>query len=276
MSTLVDEQGGPIEDAFRRGREDHQFFAHTFLGRTLHDSQLEFITNAEATVNVLACSNRWGKTTLLPHIHFHSCFYKAGAEARFLTPDGDLDPKKFITTKYETVHTASEWELASLTWDEALKMVNESPNLQPFIKDSPRSIPPHIDFINGARWKFRTLGHNAQGVDGKSIHVLTVDEAGWIPNLQEMIDNVLRVRIADVRGRIVIVGTFKPGVSRDFYKIAARASSQTGAAISFDHKDETETEIRIGGLPTAILKYLEDFGVNLQELENLYAEEQVA
>ena len=88
-----------------------------------------------------------------------------------------------------------------------------------------------------------------------------------------MIDNVLRVRVADVRGRIVIVGTFKPGVSRDFYKIAARASAHTGAAISFDHKDETETAIRIGGLSTAILKYLDEFGIDLEKLEAMYAEE---
>jgi hypothetical protein len=208
-------------------------------------------------------------------LHYHACFYKSGAEPKYLTDAGELDPKRFLTTKYETVHTAGEWELASLTWDEALKILNDSPNLQAFVKDAPRSKPPHIDFINGARWKFRTLGHNAEGVDGKSIYVLSIDEAGWIERLQEMIDNVLRVRVADVRGRIVIVGTFKPGVSRDFYKIAARASAYTGAAISFDHKDETETEIRIGGLSTAILKYLNEFGIDLEELDRMYEEERV-
>lgn len=255
-----------LAEAFERGRTDHQFFSQFFLNRTLHDTQLEFAENANATVNVLACSNRWGKTALLPHIHFHANIYKSGAEPKFVNPDGTINQAAFIETKYETVHVAGEWELASLTWDECLKIINESTNLQALIKDAPRSKPPHIDLFHGARLKFRTLGHNAEGVDGKSIYVLTIDEGGWIDNLADMMDNVLRVRVADVRGRIIVVGTFKPGYGRDFYKLAVRASAYTGRGIGFDHREDIESDLRIGGVHPTVLRYLSEYGVDVQQL----------
>jgi hypothetical protein len=52
------------------GRNDPQFFSRFFLSRTLTDAQAEYVENANATVNVLPTSNRWGKTTVLSNIHY--------------------------------------------------------------------------------------------------------------------------------------------------------------------------------------------------------------
>jgi hypothetical protein len=79
-----------------------------------------------------------------------------------------------------------------------------------------------------------------------------------------MMRNVLKVRTADVRGRIVIVGTFKPGISRDFYKVCVRASAYTGKAISFDHRADDETG-EAETLDSSIRRYLREYGINLDE-----------
>jgi hypothetical protein len=258
-------QADELLEALARGRNDHQFFSQWFMGRTLHDGQLEFCTNANATINALATSNRWGKTTVLPEMHFHSGIYKTGAEHRYLDDAGDIDIDKFIRLKYETVHTAGEWELAALVWNEMHKLVAENPRLDAFISAAPKSLPPHFDFISGARAMIRTLGVNASGIDGKSIYLLSIDEAGWIPGLLEMMSNVLRIRVGDVQGRIVIVGTFKPGVSRDFYKVCVRASAYTGRAIGFDHRSEIDDSVVNDGLDSSIRKCLREFGINLDE-----------
>ena len=73
-------EANSLLEALGRGREDRQYFSRTFLNRTLHDSQLQYVENAQATVNCLATSNRWGKTTVLLNVHAHACIYKSGGE----------------------------------------------------------------------------------------------------------------------------------------------------------------------------------------------------
>lgn len=252
-------------EALQRGRKDIQFFSYTFLGNTLHDGQLEWCQEAEATINALATANRYGKTFLLPARHYHRCTYKIGAESKYLAVDGSVDTKKFLKTKYHTVHTAGSWETASLVFEEAHKLKNQSKPLDALISAAPRALPPHIKFVNGSVWKFRTLGHDASGIDGNSFYYISIDEAGWIDDLEEKMRNVIRVRVADVQGCIDIVGTFKPGISKDFYKICTRASVYTGTEIGFDHKDGVEDSTTTAGLHAAITTYLAEFGIDLSE-----------
>ncbi|MBA3405479.1 MAG: hypothetical protein H0U13_12475 [Gemmatimonadaceae bacterium] len=259
-----------LMDAFMRGRSDPAYFCSFFMGRTLHDGQADFMLNAEAKVNCLATSNRWGKTTLLCGRHLHRGMYKVGAEWRYMNEDGTMDLPIFTSLKYETVHTAGEWEQASFVWEDALKILGESKRLAAFVKEFPRSKPPHIKGINGWKWLFRTLGNNASGIDGKSIYYLSIDEAGWITGLDEMMRNVLRIRIADVRGIIDLVGTFKPGISRDFYKMCVRASAYTGVAIDFAHGSDDDSEGTPQSLDSSIEKYLRQFGIDLTEYKDAF------
>lgn len=255
-----------VLEALSRGRHDHQFFSRTFLNRTLHDGQLEYVENANATVNCLATANRYGKTTLLSHRHFHKGIYKIGGESRYLDPvTGVIDGERFSRLRYNTIHTGLLWETAALVWDESHKIINESPRLEAFIKERPKSKPPHIQFIHGSKWKFRTLGHNAEGIDGNSFYHISIDEAGWAENLEEMMQNVIRVRVADVQGTIDIVGTFKPGVSKDFYKFCVRASAYTGRGLGFDHRDQAADEASSGDLDASIRRYLREYGIDLDE-----------
>ena len=252
--------------ALQRGRYDHEFFGAEFLGRPPHPGQLKFLENATATVNCLATANRWGKTTVLSHLHFHSGIYKTGAESRYMKDD-ELDLEAFIKVKYHTIHTADGWETVALVWDEAHKLMKESKALSVWIPagGAPRSLPPHIDFITGSRWKFRTLGHDASGIDGDSFYKISVDEAGWVAYLEEKMRNVIRVRVADVRGCIYLVGTFKPGISKDFYAACVRASAHTGIGLGFDHRDDADDGAVSGGLDASIIKYVRDYGIDLSE-----------
>jgi hypothetical protein len=254
-----------VMQALQLGRFDHKLFWHYFLLRCIHPGQERFVTNAEATINALACANRYGKTTLLAGGHFHSNIYKSGAEPRFMDDDGVVDLASFQRERYRTVHTAGEYDQVTEVHNDALSLINDSPRLKAFIKNAPLTKPPHIEFINGARWLFRTLGDNASGIDGKNFYLLSIDEAGWIRNLEEMMGNVLRVRVADVRGRIWIVGTFKPGISKDFFSICRRASAHTGEAIGLDHRTaDDDSDGEAGTLDQALVKYAAEFGLDLK------------
>lgn len=227
-----------IQEAMNRGRDDVEWFSWYFLRRKPHKGQVEWLTSANATINVLATANRYGKSASIYIRHFHSCFYKLGAEPRYTSPTtGTMDGEKFLSLRYETIHTAGLWDTCSIVWDDALKCIGDSPRLRAFIKDTPRTLPPNIKFQNGSKWKFRTLGDNGEGIDGNSFYLISIDEAGWIGNLRRIMEGVARVRVADVRGRVDIYGTFKPGIARDFYYYANRASVYTGRSISFEHRD---------------------------------------
>lgn len=270
---MAELQGDAFLEALLRGRTDHEFFGAVFLNRPPHPGQLDVLENADATVNVLPTSNRWGKTTVLPHIHFHSCIYKVGGEDRYFDEQGRIEQRKFDSLRYHTIHTGGDWETAALVWDEAHKLIKENDNLRPFVIDAPRSLPPHITFYNGARWKFRTLGHDARGIDGNSFYVISVDEAGWIDDLEAMLANVIRVRVADVRGRIYLVGTMKPGVSKDFFKESVRAAARTGVKAVIDHRSDLGDEIAdVGDLDPGIRRLCYEAGVTADELDAALAE----
>lgn len=260
-------EASELVDAIARGRNEPDFFWRFFLGRDPHPGQLEWELNAEASVNVLPTSNRWGKTTTVAARHYRRQMYKLGAEPFYLDEKGRVDTQAFFKTKYRTIHTADLWDTATLVWDDALRLRNEGARIAAFIKDAPMTKPPHIDFIWGGRWKFRTLGNDASGIDGDSYYYISVDEAGWIDDLEEKMRNVLRVRVADVRGIIDIVGTMKPGISRDFFAMAVKASAHTGVGVVFDHRDQDEEDgqIRVGGLDSTIRRYLAEFGIDLDE-----------
>lgn len=254
---------GSAEEAFQRGRESDNFFWHFFLLRCPHEGQRHFLENANANVNLLACSNRYGKTTMLTGRHMKKCIYKLGAEERYLTNEYVFDVDKFLRTRYRTAHTAGEWDQASEVWEDAQKIILESERLAAFVKNVKRSPPHEIEFINNAKWLFRTLGVGAQGIDGKSFYHLSIDEGGWISDLETMLNNVLTIRVADVRGQIDIFGTFKPGMSNGFFKLCVRASAATGAGIGFDHRSESDGEMV--DLDAAVYKYAKDVGFDLEE-----------
>lgn len=271
--------GDSFLEALVRGRGDHAFFGAVFLGREPHGAQLDYLENANATINVLPTSNRWGKTTVILQRHAHKCIYKIGAEARYLD-DGLLDQRKFNRTRYHTMHTSGDWDTASLVWDDFHKVLGEWPNLRPFVTEAPKSLPPHVTWAGGAVWKFHTLGHDARGIDGNSFYLISVDEAGWIEKLKEMQDNVLRVRVADVRGQIDLNGTMKPGISRDFFQESVRAGIYTGSRdVVLDFRSTEEDELGGEGvkkIPASIRKLCREAGVSEAELGEALAEAEAA
>lgn len=257
---------GLVED-LARGRDDPAFYSWRFCKRKLHDGQAEWIANANASVNVLATGNRWGKTSVVTVGHCHSCTYKTGAEPRYTNDDGTIDLARLAQERYETAHLAPSAELSELVWRDFNSMRRGSPDLDAWVAAAPRSKPPNIEFITGARWRIRTVGDDASGVDGSSFYLISVDEAGWLQHLETMMVNVLRIRVADVRGRIWIVGTMKPGeVSQGFHRYAVRAAAYTGTDLAIEHRAVAKAQQQKHKVDPSIYLYARENGIDLDEL----------
>ena len=224
-----------LYEALQRGREDPPFFADYFCGRQLHDGQVDWVTNANGTINLLLTGNRWGKTSVCTIRHLHCLFFKIGAEHRY-TVGGEIDPQSLFRLRYRTIHCAGLYETAEMVYDDLVTMVRDNPRLGAWIKQPiPKTKPATVEFLNGSRWLFRTLGDHGEGIDGNSFYLITIDEAGWEPRLAQIVDNVARIRVADVGGRLDLVGTAKPGLSQQFFEVALRAQAYLGDTRSLDH-----------------------------------------
>ena len=257
-----------VVDDLRRAREDPAFFSHRFCKRKLHDGQAEWITKANAAVNVLATGNRYGKTSVVTVGHAHSCIFKIGGEPRYTADDGSFDMEAMAGLEYNTAHAAPSNELAKIVWQDFNRMRRASPDLDVWVESMPRSEPYNITFIQGAVWRIRTVGDDASSLDGRSNYLISVDEAGWLAKLEEMMDNVLTLRVADVRGRIWLVGTMKPGeVSQGFYKYAMKAAAGVGTDLAIEH---VTTGKALGKrkypVDPSIYRYCIERGIELDEL----------
>lgn len=132
--------------------------------------------------------------------HIHMNVFKIGARR------GDIQG-------YQTVSTAPTFDQAGLAQKAAIQLLSTSA-MKPLVKKY-RSTPyPSIEFTNGSVFHVRSLHDDARHVDGHGYRYLSVDEAGWIPNLRKLVDSILLMRLAG-GGNIDFIGT--PKGKNDLY-----------------------------------------------------------
>lgn len=256
-------------EAIVRGRGDVEFFARHYLGMQLHGGQLDWLEGAQAKINLLLTGNRWGKTTTMLVAHAHRQFYKLGAEPRYVLEDGTVDVSLMARERYYTVHSAGLYDTAKEVWREFDQLVKASPDLKVWLETPlPRSEPHEINWMHGGRWLFRTLGDNGEGIDGRSFYLVTIDEAGYEKNIQQIIDDVARMRCADVRGMIYAVGTAKPGLSQGFFALALAAQAYLGDRRELDYRSDSRP-LRAGEkplVPRELQRYALSGGMDLERM----------
>ena len=266
-------------EAIMRGRGDVEFFARHYMGMQLHGGQLEWLHEAQARINLLLTGNRWGKTTTMMVAHTHAQFYKLGAEPRYVDADGTVDVSRMARERYYTVHSAGLYDTAKEVWREFASLVKASPDLAVWLETPlPRSEPHEVNWMHGGRWLFRTLGDNGEGIDGRSFYLVTIDEAGYEKNIQEIIDNVARMRCADVRGRIHAVGTAKPGLSQGFFSLALQAQASLGDRRELDYRSESKP-LPVGTrllVPRELQRYALAQGMDLERMAHDMLQRQAA
>jgi hypothetical protein len=80
--------------------------------------------------------------------------------------------------------------------------------MKPLVKRYRATPFPQVEFWNGSILHVRSLHDDARYVDGHGYRYLSIDEAGWIPNLRKLVDSVLLMRLAG-GGSLDFIGTPK-------------------------------------------------------------------
>lgn len=167
---------------------------------TPHDhGQVKFLRNAWAYINCLLPGNRWGKSKVIAMKHIYCCMFKKGVRV--------TGNHNWLTMPYETISAAMSFDQAELVFREAERMLQHDP-IAPFVKRVRATPFPMIEFWNGAKFHCRSAHDDGKYIDGHEYRLVTIDEAGWIPNLKQLINGVILMRLAG-GGWLDLVGTPK-------------------------------------------------------------------
>lgn len=187
------------KELWRRCATDPNLFARTFLPKKPHNGQQTWLSNSTASINTLVPGNRWGKSVIIAEKHIWKCIFKVGIKVKTRT--------EWKQAEYETISVAMSADQAAIVFKEAKKLLKDSP-LRVLVK-AMRSTPfPHIVFANGSVMHCRSAHDDGKYIDGHAYRYLSIDEAGWIPNLKSLMTNVIVMRLAG-GGEIDLIGTPK-------------------------------------------------------------------
>lgn len=186
-------------DLWNRCAKDPNLFARTFLPKKPHPGQVTWLSKSIQPINTLVPGNRWGKSTIIAEKHIWKCVFKHGIKVK--------TSAEWKAAEYETISVAMSADQAAIVFKEAKKLLADSP-LKVLVK-SMRSTPfPHIIFANGSIFHCRSAHDDGRYIDGHAYRYLSIDEAGWIPNLKTLMTNVIVMRLAG-GGEIDLIGTPK-------------------------------------------------------------------
>jgi hypothetical protein len=179
--------------------------------------------------------------------HIWHCVFKVGA------PSG-LSKREWLNYEYQTVSTAPSFDQAGLTY-KAARTLLATEAMKPLVKKWRATPFPAVEFTNGSIMHVRSLHDDARYVDGHGYKFLSIDEAGWIPNLRTLIDSVLLMRLAG-GGNISLIGT--PKGKNDLYWYYRRGElqeegyySQRGSIFDNPYLGEEDLKMRARLLATS-------------------------
>ena len=240
-------------------RDDPVLFANVFLSKKPHPGQVVWLTNSNHPINTLVPGNRWGKSTVIAMKHIWKCVMKVG-----MTPE-----QRRSREAYETISVAMSADQSEIVFKEAKRLL-QSKGLRPLVKTFRSSPFPHIIFTNGSVMHCRSAHDDGKYIDGHRYMYLSIDEAGWIPNLRHLMTNVILMRLAG-GGEIDLIGT--PKGYNDLYFYFERGQrgvngyySQRGSIYDNPFLPEDDIKMRDALLASA------DPKVRLQVLEGEFVD----
>lgn len=205
------------DDALRRFiircKRDPDFFVRIMLGETPHPGQKAWLEQARAYINVLRPGNRYGKSYVEGFRHLWHAWLKVGVPF--------VSKEQWLKEPYETISLAVSDDQARIVY-RLIQRFLKAPAIAPFVAADRASPFPHIKLLNGSVIHVRSLAEAGKYVDGHSYRYMSVDEAGWIPDLKEIVTNVLLMRLAG-GGMLDLIGTPK-GIGSGLYWYWNRAS----------------------------------------------------
>ena len=190
-----------------------------------HDAQRAVLESA-ARFRVLMCGRRFGKSLISQDISIES-----GIEGKYIA---------YITPNYQ---------LGKIFFHEVLKLL---PNTI-YSKNESDLV---INFITGGSIRFFT-GERLDAMRGLKFHLVIIDEASYIPNLEEGWQNSIRPTLTDFKGKAIFLST--PKGRNYFYSLYMKGGEPGWESFKFTtydnpHIDRGEIDDAKAQLPYAVFE----------------------
>lgn len=187
-----------------RGRNDPAKFAHDFLSIDLYAAQTKFIkesTRPGIKEGNFSAGNRTGKSELVAVKLLWMAFYQVR------NPNFTFDPQGRLR-EYTAINVSVSLDQASIVFNKASGYAQNSPNLKHYIENVKYSPFPELTFKpvkgskRGAQVWARSTAFGAKYLLGQNFQYLNFDEAALEPNGEIIMNDVIRMRMADSGGTI--------------------------------------------------------------------------
>lgn len=228
-----------LRDKWVAMSKDSVLFANLLLPVQPHPGQVAWLRGSKQAINTLVPGNRWGKSTVEAIKHIHKCMFKVGA-----APSGRYD---WLSLPYETISAAHSADQAEIVFNTARRILKH-PAIAPFVVRVYETPFPRIVFWNRSVFHCRSAHDKGKYIDGHQYRYVSIDEAGWIPNLKELVNGVVLMRLAG-GGELDLVGTPKGyGDLYWYYTRGARGVegyySQRGSIFDNPHLSPEDIKMR--------------------------------
>ena len=149
-----------------------------------HDGQRRWLTAPQRSTQVLVAGRRWGKSEVAAVQALHYAVTHARSRQGIVSVTLDQ---------------------ARLSFDVALMFCKREPLLSLFVERVKETPFPTLKFKNDAEITVRTAAREGVYLRGHKFNRVTVDEADYLSD--RLINNVIRMTLADVGGQLVLIST---------------------------------------------------------------------
>lgn len=151
--------------------------------------------NSVCRENILVTGNRWGKSFVCGVKIIHNAVYRV----RKLVYDR--------SGKYRIVTASITQDQANIIFNHVVRMARQSPIVEPLISQITRTPYPRLTFSNGAVVEARTTQNRGEYLLGNDYDLFIFDEVAFETDPEYVVEEVIRMRLADREGRLDLVST---------------------------------------------------------------------
>lgn len=192
---------------------------------TPHPAQKK-VLESDARFRVMMCGRRFGKSLISQNIAIQKGIERK--QVAYITPTyalGKIFFKEICKLLPEKIYKKNETDLL-------------------------------IDFVTGGSIRFFT-GERLDALRGTKWHLAIIDEASYIPNLEEGWNNSIRPTLTDYKGKAIFLST--PRGKNYFYSLFMRNGEDGWESFKFStydnpHIDSTEIDAAKAQLPSVVFK----------------------
>ncbi len=175
---------------FRAALTDPVEFARSFCGLDLHGGQRRWLHQSVKPENLLHTGNRWGKSLVQAVKLLYRCFFK-------------IRPLRFSKIdRYEAINVSITQDQAQIIFNHVVTLIKSGPHFSLFVDEIKYSPFPHITFTNGARLWARSTQRRGEYLLGHDYDYVNFDEAAFETHAEYVINEVIRMRLADRDGQL--------------------------------------------------------------------------